>query len=77
LKAQSRQYRPAKNPRRNGLFPIDDDSGGLSGLDGGVRSLMRTGLHCKFPVNREKYRETSDFHALKRLGGAVPQWFLT
>jgi hypothetical protein len=24
-----------ENPRRNGLFPIDDDSGGLGGLAGG------------------------------------------
>ena len=33
-----------ENPRRNGLFPIDDGWRGLGRLDGGVRSRMRTRL---------------------------------
>jgi hypothetical protein len=33
-----------ENPRRSGPFPIDDGFFGLGGLDGGVRSHMRTRL---------------------------------
>src|SRR5712664_2050862 len=33
-----------ENPRRNGLFGADPEICGLEGLDGGVRSPMRTGL---------------------------------
>jgi hypothetical protein len=62
-----------EHPRRNGPSGVGAGICVSAGLAGGVRSLMRTGLHCKFPVNREKYRETSDFHALKGLEGAVPQ----
>jgi hypothetical protein len=42
-----------KNPRRNGLFPIDGGFRSSGRLDGGVRSHMRTGLACVLPENRE------------------------
>jgi len=42
-----------KNPRGNGPFSIDDGFRSSGGLDGGVRSHMRTGLHLQFPANRE------------------------
>ena len=41
-----------QDPRRNGLFSIDDGLRGSGRLDGGVRSQMRTGLHLEFPDNR-------------------------
>ena len=50
-----------ENPRRNGLFPIDDGWRGLGRLDGGVRSHMRTGLYWNFPVIREFNRDFFDF----------------
>jgi hypothetical protein len=34
-----------ENPRRNGLFPIDDGFRSSARLDGGVRSPVRTGLY--------------------------------
>jgi len=34
----------AGNPRRSALFGVDWGKGGLRRLDGGVRSLIRTGL---------------------------------
>ena len=42
-----------QDPRRNGLFSIGDDFGGLGRLDGGVRSQIRTRLRRQFPANRE------------------------
>src|ERR1700730_6005028 len=39
-----------KNPRRNGLFLINDGLRSSGGLDGGVRSPMRTGLSQPVPV---------------------------
>jgi hypothetical protein len=38
-----------KNPRGDALFPIDGGFGCSEYKNGGVRSHMRTGLHCKFP----------------------------
>jgi molybdopterin-dependent oxidoreductase iron-sulfur protein len=35
---------PRQDPRRNGLFSIDDGFRGSGRLDGGVRSQIRTGL---------------------------------
>src|SRR6266436_880629 len=40
-----------ENPRRNGLFPIDDGWRGLGRLDGGVRSRMRTRLPVICPIS--------------------------
>jgi hypothetical protein len=57
--AQNRQ----QDPRRNGLFSIDDGFRGSRRLNGGVRSQIRTGLHWQFPGNREIYREFRDFAA--------------
>jgi len=39
-----------QDPRRNGLFSIDDGFRGSGRLDGGVRSPMRTGLSQPVPV---------------------------
>ena len=47
-----------KNPRRNGLFLIDDGFRSSGRLDGGVRSQIRTGLHLEFP---DKGRFTGNF----------------
>src|ERR1700736_6226116 len=52
-----------KNPRRNGLFLIDDGFRGSGRLDGGVRSRIRTGLRLHFPANREINREFYDSEA--------------
>jgi hypothetical protein len=38
-----------RDPRRNGLFLIDDGFRGSGRLDGGVRSQMRTGLRLAIP----------------------------
>src|SRR6476620_5574757 len=51
----------AANPGKNALFGVVPETRGLQGLDGGVRSHMRTGLHLRFPANREFYREFCDF----------------
>ncbi len=40
----------AGNPRRNALFGVASETRGLQGLDGGVRSHMRTSLPCFDPV---------------------------
>ena len=37
------------NPRRNALFGAVPETRGLQGLDGGVRSQMRTGLQLAIP----------------------------
>ena len=55
--AQNRQH----DPRRNGLFSINDGFYGSGRLNGGVRSQIRTGLYWKFPVIREFNREVRDF----------------
>jgi len=52
-----------QDPRRNGLFSIDDGFRGSGRLDGGERSHMRTRLHPQFPANREKYTEFCDLGA--------------
>ena len=39
----------AENPRRNNLFGVVSETCGLQGLDGGVRSQMRTGLCIENP----------------------------
>src|SRR5258706_10991060 len=49
-----------QDPRRNGLFAIDDSFRSSGRLDGGVRSQIRTGLRWKFPANREINREFRD-----------------
>jgi hypothetical protein len=41
----------AKNPRRNGLFAVDVEIGGLGRLGGGVRSQIRTGLPDIRPIS--------------------------
>jgi hypothetical protein len=72
-----------ENPHRNGLSTAGARICGFVGLDGGVRSQMRTGLHPKFPANSENYREflkigpLSDFsyakpHGLRRLRYRFP-----
>jgi hypothetical protein len=38
-----------RNPRRNGLFAMDDGFRGSGRLDGGVHSQIRTGLDSQFP----------------------------
>jgi hypothetical protein len=48
-----------QDPRRNGLFSIDDGFRGSGRLDGGVRSHMRTGLAWFSPENREFFEEFS------------------
>jgi hypothetical protein len=52
-----------ENTHRNGLSGVGAGICGLVGLDGGVRSQIRTGLHWQFPGNREFYREFRDFAA--------------
>jgi hypothetical protein len=52
-----------QDPRRNGVFSIDDGFQGSVGLDGGVRSQIRTGLHRQFPAIREINREFCDLGA--------------
>jgi hypothetical protein len=42
-----------ENPRRNGLFSIDDGLRGSGRLDGGVRSQIRTGLSLTVALYRE------------------------
>jgi hypothetical protein len=49
------------NPHRNGLSRVGAGICGFVGLDGGVRSHMRTGLYWNFPVIREFNREFFDF----------------
>ena len=46
-----------ENPHRNGLSRVGGGICGFVGLDGGVRSQMRTGLLRKIPDNREFNRE--------------------
>ena len=50
-----------KNPRRNGLFSIDDGFRGSGRLDGGVRSHIRTGLDPELP---DKWLFTGYFRKL-------------
>jgi len=40
-----------ENPHRNGLFGAGPEICGLEGLDGGVRSHIRTGLEPESPDN--------------------------
>ena len=40
----------AGNPGKNALFGVVPETRGLQGLDGGVRSHLRTGLDLKFPA---------------------------
>jgi hypothetical protein len=40
-----------RNPHTNGLFLGGPENCGLVGLDGGVRSHMRTGLHLEMGCN--------------------------
>jgi hypothetical protein len=42
-----------ENPQRNGLSGVGAGIYRFVGLDGGVRSQIRTGLHPQFPANRE------------------------
>ena len=67
-----------ENPRRNGVFPIDHSFCGFGGLDGGVRSQIRTRLRGQFPANREINREIrdsgglgDDFEAINRCAAGV------
>ena len=46
---RAEQNNTGKNPRRNGLFLVGPEICGLGGLDGGVYSLIRTGLDLQFP----------------------------
>jgi hypothetical protein len=46
-----------QDPRKNGLFLIDDSFRGSGRLDGGVRSQIRTRLHPQIPCKQGKYRE--------------------
>ncbi len=46
-----------ENPHRNGLFGAGVELCGLEGLDGGVRSHVRTGLAWISPENREFFEE--------------------
>ena len=48
-----------QDPRRNGLFSINDGFRGLGRLDGGVRSRIRTGLDPELP---DKWLFTGYFH---------------
>jgi hypothetical protein len=50
-----------ENPHRNGLSRVGARICGFVGLDGGVRSQIRTGLRLDFPANRENNREFCDF----------------
>jgi hypothetical protein len=53
----------AEIPEERGLFEPDGVPPGSEGLDGGVRSQIRTGLRLQFPANREINRELCDFGA--------------
>jgi hypothetical protein len=50
-----------QDPRRNGLFSIDDGFRGSARLDGGVRSHMRTGLRFENGVLRELTGQICEF----------------
>ncbi len=50
-----------QDPRRNGLFSIDDGLRGSGRLDGGVRSLMRTGLQRRNREFSENFRPEQAF----------------
>jgi hypothetical protein len=50
-----------QEPRRNGLFSIDDRFRGSGRLDGGVRSQIRTGLRSKFRDLRELTGQIREF----------------
>ena len=50
-----------ENPHRNGLFGAGPEICGLEGLDGGVRSQIRTGLDLKLP---DKWLFTGYFRGL-------------
>lgn len=52
-----------ENPHRNGLSEVGAGFCGFVGLDGGVRSQIRTGLRWEFPVIREFNR---DFREIRR-----------
>jgi hypothetical protein len=54
---------PGENPHRNGLSRAGAGICGFVGLDGGVRSQIRTGLHVQFPANREINKEFCDIYA--------------
>ena len=69
----------AGNPRRNALFGAVPETRGLQGLDGGVRSLMRTGLQVHFPGNggnnREFFENFSSKQASRGFMAADPSEF--
>ena len=67
-----------ENPHRNGLSGVGVGICGFVGLDGGVRSQIRTGLRLDFPANRENNREFCDFGPLGATSvrkATVPQRF--
>jgi hypothetical protein len=53
-----------ENPHRNGLSRVGAGICVFVGLDGGVRSHVRTGLDYKFPIIREFNREFGTFERL-------------
>ena len=53
-----------QDPRRNGLFSIDDGFRGSGRLGGGVRSQIRTGLGLQIPENRAINRAFGRIRAL-------------
>ena len=50
-----------ENPHRNGRSEVATGICGFVGLDGGVRSQIRTRLHLLIPANRVINREFCDF----------------
>src|SRR6202022_2861970 len=50
-----------KNPRRNGLFLIDDGFRSSGRLDGGVRSHMRTRLPVIWPISGSFSKKTANW----------------
>jgi hypothetical protein len=58
---QNKPERIEEIPAQGGLSEPDWKLPGLEGLNGGVRSQIRTGLRLDFPANRENNREFCDF----------------
>jgi len=60
-----------QDPRRNGLFSIDDGFRGSGRLDGGGSSQIRTGLSLFFPVIRELTGKIPRFSGVGPLKEAI------
>jgi hypothetical protein len=69
LQRQKSEKCVAGNARRKALFGVVSETRGLQGLDGGVRSHIRTGLRLENGVLRELTGQIREFRPFLRAAG--------